>query len=52
MSVDTKFIPVVVLTGIKDEQYKQKTMDEDVEAYLEKPYDPDNLITTIKNILK
>ena len=29
-----------------------KIMDEDVEAYLEKPYDPDNLITTIKNILK
>jgi DNA-binding response OmpR family regulator len=45
-------IPVVVLTAIKDEEYKQKVLDEGVDAYLEKPYDPDIFITTIKNILK
>jgi len=48
----TRGIPVVVLTGIKDEKYKQKVMGEGVEAYLDKPYDADTLITTIQNILK
>ena len=48
----TRGIPVVVLTGIKDEKYKQKVMGERVEAYLDKPYDADTLITTIQNILK
>jgi len=52
MSAHTRYIPVVVLTGIKDEEYKQKVMGEGVEAYLEKPYEPDVLTTTIKNILK
>ncbi|MFH1413730.1 MAG: response regulator transcription factor [Candidatus Omnitrophota bacterium] len=45
-------IPVVVLTGINDEVYKQQVLDEGVEAYLEKPYDHHTLIATIKNILK
>ena len=52
MSARTRYIPVVVLTGMKDEEYKQKVTDEGVEAYLEKPYEPDVLITTIKNVLK
>ena len=52
MSAYTMYIPVVVLTGIEDEEYKQKVMDRGVEAYFEKPYEPDVLTTTIKNILK
>jgi DNA-binding response OmpR family regulator len=48
----TREIPIVVLTGIKDERYKKKVIDKGVEAYLEKPYEPDTLITTIQNILK
>ncbi|MFH1287354.1 MAG: response regulator transcription factor [bacterium] len=51
LSTSTKFIPVVVLTGMSDEEYKKKVMDAGVEAYLEKPYDPENLISTIRNIL-
>ncbi|MFQ5867777.1 MAG: response regulator transcription factor [bacterium] len=52
LSGHTREIPIVVLTGIKDEKYKKKVIDKGVEAYLEKPYEPDTLITTIQNILK
>jgi DNA-binding response OmpR family regulator len=46
------YIPVVILTGISDEEYKKKVLDEGVEAYIEKPYDHNVLISTIQNILK
>lgn len=52
MAAGIRFTPVVVLTGIKNEEYKQQILDEGVEAYLEKPYDPDELISTIRGILK
>lgn len=47
-----RYTPVVVLTGIKNEDYKQQVLNQGIEAYLEKPYDPDVLISTIQNILK
>ena len=46
-----KFTPVVVLTGMSDPDYKQKILDAGVDAYLEKPYEPDELISTIQNCL-
>jgi DNA-binding response OmpR family regulator len=52
MTAEIRTTPVVVLTGIKDEDYKQQILDEGVEAYLGKPYDPDVLISTIQGILK
>lgn len=52
LSAYTRKIPIIVLTGIKDEEYKKKVIDKGIEAYLEKPYEPDTLITTIQNILK
>ena len=51
ISMHTKFIPVVVLTGMKDEEYKKQVLDEGVDAYLEKPYEPTHLIATIEKIL-
>ncbi len=48
----TKFIPIVVLTGQKDEDYKKKVLEEGVDAYMEKPYAPNELINTIKYILE
>jgi len=51
MTAEIRYTPVVVLTGIKNEEYKQQILDEGVQAYLEKPYDPDVLISTIRNIL-
>jgi len=47
MSGEIMEIPVVVLTGMKNEDYKKQVLAEGVEAYLEKPYDPDQLIATI-----
>ena len=44
-------IPVVVLTGIKDDKYKQQVLEEGIESYLEKPYEPKVLIGIIKKIL-
>lgn len=46
-----KFTPVVVLTGMSDPDYKQKILDAGVDAYLEKPYEPDELISTIQKCL-
>ncbi len=51
MSAELRLIPVLVLTGIKNEDYKRQILDEGVESYLEKPYDPDELISTVRNIL-
>jgi DNA-binding response OmpR family regulator len=50
-SAEIREIPVVVLTGIKDEQYKKQVLGEGVEAYLEKPYEPQQLIDTIRKLI-
>ncbi|MFA6384773.1 MAG: response regulator [Candidatus Omnitrophota bacterium] len=50
-SAKTNSIPVLVLTGIKDEEYKQKVLDQGVSAYMEKPYEHQELIKTINKIL-
>lgn len=48
----THDIPVVVLTASNSPGYKQKVLDEGVEAYMEKPFDSAELITTIRDLLK
>ena len=52
MAAEIRSTPVVVLTGIKNEDYKQQVLGQGIEAYLEKPYEPDVLISTIQDILK
>ncbi len=47
----TACTPVIILTGMKDELFKEEVLKEGVDAYLEKPYDADKLIEVIKNIL-
>jgi len=47
----TSGIPVVVLTASQSPGYKKKVLDEGVQAYLEKPYDPVELIATIRKLL-
>ncbi len=44
-------IPVVVLTAQKDEEYKKNVLDMGVDAYLEKPYDIEELVKVINKIL-
>jgi DNA-binding response OmpR family regulator len=48
---DTGRIPVVVLTGISDDDYKQKILDEGVDVYMEKPYDGDQLVAAVNKLL-
>ena len=46
------FTPIIILTGNQDEGFKEKVINEDVEAYLEKPYDPEALIAAIRHALE
>ena len=52
LSSDTSDIPVIVLTGMINEEYKEKVLEKGVEAYLQKPCDSEVLLNTIKGILK
>jgi DNA-binding response OmpR family regulator len=51
-SLKTAFIPVIVLTGMKDEQYKKQVLEAGVEAYMEKPYDFSELLGVINKALE
>ncbi len=51
LSVKTNDIPIVVLTAMRDEKYKNDILTAGIEAYLEKPYDIEKLIIVIKNLL-
>lgn len=44
--------PVIVLTASHSPGYKQKILEEGVQAYMEKPYDGEELIAAIKGLLK
>ena len=52
LSILTKDVPVVILTAMADMMKKQDILDVGVAAYIEKPYDGDQFIATIKDILK
>ncbi len=43
--------PVVILTGVGDDETKQKILDERVSGYFQKPFDWEALSKAIKNIL-
>jgi DNA-binding response OmpR family regulator len=51
MNVQTRLCPVIILTAARDEALKKKVLDEGVEAYLEKPYDSDELLKAIQKCL-
>ncbi len=44
----TQNLPVIVLTAIKDESYRQKMMEAGVEYYIEKPYNLNLLLDAIE----
>jgi two-component system response regulator VicR len=44
----TQNTPVIVLTAIKDEEYRQKMMEAGVKYYIEKPYDLSLLLNAIE----
>lgn len=47
----TQNIPVVVLTGIRNAEYKKKVLAAGVDAYVEKPYEFEELLLKIQEIL-
>jgi len=46
--VYTRNIPVIVLTAVKDQEYKQKMVEAGVKYYIEKPYDLSLLLNAIE----
>ncbi len=50
--VTSEYLPVVVLTGVGDSEFKKRILEEGVDAYIEKPYDPEELLGTIEGILR
>ncbi|MCM8763287.1 MAG: response regulator, partial [Candidatus Omnitrophica bacterium] len=53
LSVKTNQIPVVILTGLRDEELKKKIMseNENISAYVEKPVELDKLMGIINGVL-
>jgi len=47
---DTRELPIIVLSALRDEETKSVCRDLDVAAYLEKPYDPGKLLGEIKKV--
>ena len=43
-------IPIIVLTGMHDDDYKKKVREFGVHAYLEKPYSVENLLLEITRV--
>jgi len=48
----TSGIPVIVLTASRSPGYKQKIMEEGVQAYIEKPYEAAELMAAINGLIK
>jgi DNA-binding response OmpR family regulator len=46
---DTRGIPIVMLTALDREEYRQRGKSAGASAYLTKPFDPDRLLEAIKD---
>lgn len=44
-------IPIIVCTGTKDEDYKDKVLGLNIQGFLLKPYDSAKLLDMIKNLI-
>jgi DNA-binding response OmpR family regulator len=51
-SLETQGIPIVILTGSRSAEVKANALNEGAAAYLEKPYDLQELLSTIKDVLE
>ena len=51
VSINTKTIPVIILSGSEDEDLIHQVLHGGVEDYIKKPYDLEDLYTRIKHIL-
>ncbi|MFA6583422.1 MAG: response regulator [Elusimicrobiaceae bacterium] len=51
LSINTKLIPVIVFTGMRNDDIKAKVLDMGVDAYIEKPYDFESLLNLIDKLI-
>ena len=51
-SVHTNHIPIIVTTGLKDTPLQEKVLTLGVKAYVEKPYDLQQLVETVRGFLR
>ncbi|MFA6379446.1 MAG: response regulator transcription factor [Candidatus Omnitrophota bacterium] len=51
LSIKTKMIPVIVLSGSEDEELIHSVLHAGVEDYIKKPYDLEDLCRRIKKVL-
>ena len=51
-SAETQGIPVIILTGSRSTEVKERALKEGAVAYLEKPYDHHVLLAAIKDVLE
>ena len=52
MAAATATIPVVVLTGMQDEEYKKKLEALGIDGYFEKPYNGEELVGVVSTIIQ
>ena len=52
LSIHTKNIPVIIISGTGDDQLIEEVLHEDIEAFIQKPYDAKDLLTVIQEALK
>ena len=52
LSFDTFSIPVVIYTGMEDDEFKEKILAYNIAAYLQKPSDMKVIVETVDKILK
>jgi DNA-binding response OmpR family regulator len=52
ISVKTKTIPIVVLSGTEDEELKHKVLHAGITDFIKKPYDLEDLCRRIKSALR
>lgn len=52
LSIYTNKIPIVVMTGMDNEEYKSKVLKIGVEAFVQKPYDTQKMVELARGILE
>jgi len=51
LSTLTRNIPIIVLTASKETEHRNKAIQLGVDAFLEKPYEPQVLLSTIRGLI-
>ena len=52
LSQNTNQIPVIVLTGLENDEYERRARELGVTSYLKKPYAEEQIIAEVKKVLK